>query len=92
MINQLDNSIVDTTQGIDMTKRLIATGLTNAINATPNSVSYFVHQPARVVVDNEAICSGIASPTKAACSFIINIRAIRVPPNFVILCLLGFYK
>jgi hypothetical protein len=39
------NGRVDTTQGIDMTKRLIATELTNAINATtPNSVSHFVHQ------------------------------------------------
>ena len=63
---------MDTTQGIDMTERLIATEPTNAINATtPNSVSYFVHQPARVVV---AVCNGIASPTKAACSFIINIH------------------
>jgi hypothetical protein len=70
---------VDTTQGIDMTKRLIANELTNAINATtPNSVSYFVHQPARVVVDNEAVCNGIASPTKAACSFIINIYGLSM--------------
>jgi hypothetical protein len=56
---------------VDMTKKLIATELTNAINATsPNLLS----QPARVVVDNEAICSGIASATKAACSFIVNIH------------------
>jgi len=32
IINQLAKSRIDTTQGIDMTKRLIATELTNAIN------------------------------------------------------------
>jgi hypothetical protein len=32
------NGRVDTTQGIDMTKRLIATELINAINATTPSV------------------------------------------------------
>jgi hypothetical protein len=75
IINQLNNNRVDTTQGIDMTKKLIATELTNAINAiTPNFVSHFVHQPAKVVVDNQAICSGIAS-TKAACSFTVNIHS-----------------
>jgi len=75
IINQLNNNRVDTTQGIDMTKKIIATELTNAINATtPNFVSHFVHQPARVVVDSQAICSGIASPTKAACSFTVNIH------------------
>jgi hypothetical protein len=75
IISQLNNDRVDTTQGIDMTKKLIATELTNAINATiPNLLSHFVHQQARVVVDNQAICSGIASPTKAACSFTINIH------------------
>jgi len=74
--SQLNNDPVDTTQGVDMTKKLIATELTNAINATtPSSASHFVHQPARVVVDNEAICSGIASPTRAACSFIVNIHS-----------------
>jgi hypothetical protein len=84
IISQLNNDRVDTTQGIDMTKKLIATELTNAIIATeltnaiiatiPNLPSHFVHQPARVVVDNRAICSGIASPTKATCSFTINIH------------------
>jgi len=69
------NGRVDTTQGIDMTKRLIATELINAINATtPSAVSHFVYQPARVTVDNQAICSGIASPTKAACAFTIDIH------------------
>src|SRR5215813_11068784 len=69
------NGRVDTTQGIDMTKRLIAIELTNAINATtPSAVSHFVYQPARVTLDNQAICSGIASPTKAACAFTIDIH------------------
>jgi hypothetical protein len=73
--SELNNDRVDTTRVVDMTKKLISTELTNAINATtPNSVSHFVHQPARVVIDNESTCSGIASPTKAASSFIINIH------------------
>ncbi|MGA9152637.1 MAG: hypothetical protein WBZ36_18835 [Candidatus Nitrosopolaris sp.] len=75
IINQLANGRVDTTQGIDMTKRLTATELINAINATtPSFVSHFVYQPARVIVNNQAICSGIASPTKAACAFTIDIH------------------
>lgn len=77
IINQLGNTRVDTTQGIDMTKKLIATELINAINTTTtnNSAgSHIVQQPAKVVVDNQAICSGIASPTKTACSFTINIH------------------
>ena len=75
IINQLANGRVDTTQGIDMTKRLIATELMNAINATTaSSVSHFAYQPASVNVDNQAICSGIASPTKAACAFTIDIH------------------
>src|SRR5215469_1797233 len=69
------NGRADTTQGIDMTKRLIVIELTNAINATtPSTVSNFVYQPARVIVGNQAICSGIASPTKAACAFTIDIH------------------
>ena len=74
-INQLANGRVDTTQGIDMTKRLIATQLVNVINATtPNLVSHFVHQPVRVVVDNQAIYNGIAPPMNASCSFTINLH------------------
>jgi hypothetical protein len=69
IINQLANGRVDTTQGIDMTKRLIATELVNVINATTP-----LHQPVKVVVDNQAICNGIASPSKASCSFIINLH------------------
>jgi hypothetical protein len=74
IINQLTNSRVDTTQGIDMTKKIIAIELTNAINTiAPNFASHVVHQPI-VVVDNQAICNGIASPTKASCSFTINLH------------------
>jgi len=76
IINQQANGRVDTTQGIAMTKRLIATELVNVINATtPNFVSHFAKQPARITVDNQAICNGIASPTKAACSFTINLHS-----------------
>jgi hypothetical protein len=75
IINQLANGRVDTTQGIDMTKRLITTELVNVINATtPNFVSHFANQPVRIAVDNQAICNGIASPTKASCSFTINLH------------------
>jgi hypothetical protein len=49
IINQLAISRVDTTQGIDMTKRLIATELINAINTTTtNSTFHFVQQPTKV--------------------------------------------
>jgi hypothetical protein len=72
IINQLTNSGVVTTQGVDMTKKIIAIELTDAINTiAPNFASHVVHQPI-VVVDNQAICNGIASPTKASCSFTIN--------------------
>jgi hypothetical protein len=74
IINQLTNSGVVTTQGIDMTKKIIAIELTDAINTiAPNFASHVVHQPI-VVVDNQAICNGIASPTKASCSFTINLH------------------
>ena len=69
IINQLTNSGVDTTQGIDMTKKLIAMELTNALDTiTPNSISH------RIAVDNQAICNGIASPTEASCSFTISLH------------------
>jgi hypothetical protein len=80
IINQLANTRVDTTQGIDMTKKLIATELINAINTTTtngNAASHIVQQPAKVAViavDNQAICTGIASTTGAACAFTINIH------------------
>jgi hypothetical protein len=70
--NQLADRI-DTTQGIDMTKRLIATELINAINATATTF-HLLQQPIKVAVDNQAVCSGIASAGKAACSLIINIH------------------
>src|SRR5215467_356940 len=80
IINQLANSRIDTTQGTDMTKRLIATELTNAINAinatATNNIapSQLLHQPKKITVDNQAICTGISSTTKAACTFLINIH------------------
>jgi len=56
-----------------MTKRLIATELTNAINATAAN-SNAPSQPTKIAVDNQAICSGISSTTKAGCTFLINIH------------------
>ncbi|HYV52271.1 MAG TPA: hypothetical protein VE971_03165 [Candidatus Eisenbacteria bacterium] len=51
-----------------MIKKLIAIELTDALNTiAPNSISH------RIAVDNQAICKGIASPTKASCSFTINL-------------------
>jgi len=76
IINQLANSRIDTTQGTDMTKRLIATELTNTINSTAaisNTQSQLLHQPTKIVVDNQAVCTGISS-TKAACTFLINMH------------------
>jgi hypothetical protein len=77
IINQLANNRIDTTQGTDMTKKLIATELTNAINskaANSNAPSQLLHQPTKIAVDNQAICTGIFSTTKAACTFLINIH------------------
>jgi hypothetical protein len=77
IINQLGNNRVDTTQGIDMTKKLVATEVLNAINSITtksNTASHIVQQSAKIVVGNQAICSGIASPTKLACSFTISIH------------------
>jgi hypothetical protein len=77
IINQLGNVRVDTTQGIDMTKKLVATEVLNAINSITtksNTASHIVQQSAKIVVGNQAICSGIASPTKLTCSFTINIH------------------
>src|SRR5215467_5176382 len=70
IINQLTNSRVDTTHGVDMIKKLIAIELIDALNTiAPNSISH------RIAVDNQAICKGIASPTKASCSFTINLHS-----------------
>lgn len=77
IINQLADGRVDTRQGIDMTNRLIATELNNAINliTTNNDLpSHLPQQPIRVAVDNQAICTSIVSASKAACSFTINIH------------------
>jgi len=85
IINQLANNRIDTTQGIDFTKKLIATELTNAINSmmvpTNNTIANIVHSTppqqqqelAQVIVDNQATCNNIAS-INAACSFDITIR------------------
>ena len=77
IINQLGNNRVDTTQGIDMTKKLVATELLNAINSIStksDTASHIAQQSAKIVIGNQAICSSIASPTKLACSFTINIH------------------
>lgn len=76
IINQLANNRIDTTQGLNMTKSLLATELAKAISAiipTSNITSQNAQQPAKVVVDNQAICSGIASSMSAACAFTISI-------------------
>jgi hypothetical protein len=74
IINQLANSRTDTTQGVNMTKSLVATELANAINtisANSKLASQNAQQPSKVIVDNQATCSGIATPTSASCAFII---------------------
>src|SRR5215469_6763074 len=73
IINQLGNNRVDTTQGIDMTKKLVATELFNAINSITTKSNTASHI-AKIVVGNQAICSGIGSPAKLACSFTISIH------------------
>ena len=55
IINQLGNNRVDTTQGIDMTKKLVATEVLNAINSITtksNTASKIVQQQAKIVVGN----------------------------------------
>ena len=77
IINQLANNRIDTTQGVNMTKSLAATELANAISTvipTSNITSQNAQQPAKVVVDNQAVCSGITSPTSASCAFTITIH------------------
>jgi hypothetical protein len=68
IINQLANR-VSTTQGIDFTKALVSTELVNAMNAIKTNGN------TTVVVDNQAICTGIFSPTNAACAFTITIHS-----------------
>jgi hypothetical protein len=77
IINQLASNRTDTTQGVNITKSLAATELANAISAispTSNITSQNAQQPAKVVVDNQAACRGIASPISAACVFTISIH------------------
>jgi hypothetical protein len=86
IVNQLSNNRVDTTQGIDFTKKLIGTELSNAVGsmmAPPSSTIANVvqntpsqeqqQQMAQLVVDDQATCNNIASAT-AACSIDIVIR------------------
>jgi hypothetical protein len=70
------------TQGIDFAKALVATELANAINTLMTNRNTAVphmtttqQQLAKVVVDNQAICSGISFPTSAACALTINIHS-----------------
>ncbi len=59
-----------------MTKKLVATELLNAINSVTTktrTASHIVQQSAKIIVGNQAICSGIGSP-KITCSFTINIH------------------
>jgi hypothetical protein len=86
IVNQLSNNRVDTTQGIDFTKKLIGTELSNAIgtmmapssstiaNVVQNTPSQEQQQQiVQLVVDDQATCNNIASAT-AACSMDITIR------------------
>ena len=81
VVNQLDNNRVSTTQGINFTRSVVALAVANAIdtmmkksNTTTTGTTVTEHQVQRVVIDNQAICSGIASPTSAACNFIIDLH------------------
>jgi len=71
IINGNTNSRTDTTQGVNMTKSLVATELGNAINSIIAN-SKLGQQSTKVIVDNQAACSGIATPNSAACNFIIS--------------------
>jgi hypothetical protein len=79
IINQLANNRIDTTQGVDMTKRLLATELANAIKTTlpsgnGNITSKNIQQSTKMVADNQATCSGIGSPKGVVCAFIVTIH------------------
>jgi hypothetical protein len=78
IINQLANNRISTTQGLDFTKKLVATELANVINTVVgnNNTSNAAHTGStlQVVVDNQATCSGIASTTNAACTLLVNIH------------------
>jgi hypothetical protein len=64
VINQLANR-VSTTQGIDFTKELVATELAAAINTIKTNT---------IVVDNQAVCTGIYTPNNRVCAFTISIH------------------
>ena len=79
IINQLANNRIDTTQGVDMTKRIMATELTNAIKTTlPSSngsiTAKNIQQSAKAIVNNQATCSGIGSPKGVVCAFTVTIH------------------
>jgi hypothetical protein len=65
VINQLADR-VSTTQGIDFTKELVATELAAAINTIKTKT---------IVVDNQAVCTGIYTPNNRACAFTISIHS-----------------
>lgn len=80
IINQPANR-VSTTQGIDFTKALVAAELVNAINTIKTyentaaaNMTAVQQQLEKIVIDNQAICTGISS-TNAACAFIIAIHS-----------------
>lgn len=71
-INQLANNRKDTTEGVDITKRLVATELANAMSTLlPNAstTSKNDEQASKVVIDNQAVCTDIPSPWNTACAF-----------------------
>jgi hypothetical protein len=77
IINQLANNRKDTTQGVDMTKHLISTELANAISTllpNANTTSKNDEQASKVVIDSQAVCSGIASPSIPGCAFTITMH------------------
>ena len=51
-----------------MTKLLVVRELANAINSI---IANSGQQPTKIIADNQATCSGIATPT-SACSFTIG--------------------
>jgi hypothetical protein len=51
-----------------MMKKIIAIELTDALNTIAPTISH------RIVVDNQAICNGVASPAKASCILTINLH------------------
>jgi hypothetical protein len=76
IVNQLANNRTTTTQGGAITKQSLTTELVTALNATLPSgdiTSKNVQKSGKVAVDTQASCKGIASPTTAACTFIISI-------------------